>query len=70
MRCSGSRASNKLGHALTDAAEATELVSLKTNVKTSAFRQTLKMGGNLERRACTFYLTGHKVTLLNHINGY
>jgi hypothetical protein len=43
VRCSGSRASNKLGHALTDAAEATELVSLKTNVKTSAFRQTLKI---------------------------
>jgi len=36
VRRSGSRASNNVKHSLTDAAEATELVSLNTNVKTTA----------------------------------
>jgi len=36
VRCPGSRASNKVRHSLTDAAEATELVSLNTNVKCTA----------------------------------
>jgi len=35
VRCSGSRASNKVRHSLTDAAYATELVFLNTNVKTT-----------------------------------
>jgi len=33
VRCSGSRASNKARHSLSDAVEATELVFLYTNVK-------------------------------------
>ena len=36
IRCSGSRASHKVRNSLTDDAEATELVSLNTNVRNTA----------------------------------
>jgi hypothetical protein len=69
LRCSVSRVSNQIRHALTDAVEATELVSLTQMLNTQCLKAVVEYAlAQILKVVLVRFNFELKVTLQNHIN--